>query len=384
MVEALYGKIAPWITTAGPEGGIVLFTQGSLVRNLADFPFPSACSESERRLVEERLVNVLQMSNLMQSGHYRPSSELEPREAAFLAERRLIPFDFFKGRSHGGVYVSDDQSMSIVINGLNHLCITVNAAGENLREVWQRLDSLDDVFAGHVDFAFQKNLGYLTSALGQLGTGLKMSLMLNLPALAMSDTLPGVYTKLREDRQVLYGLKPMLSAGKAQGPAIGEGGAGEALYYDLTESLYAEYHEAQGDLYLLTNQATLGVSEEEIVFHLRQAAKDLVAREKEMRRNLLESERARIEDRVGRALGIARNARLMSYSEAVSILSSIRLGIDLGLVSGLTIPRMNELLFASQGAHIKMKKGHECDEWALSVERADLFRSRFGHDRKGL
>lgn len=384
MVEALYGKIASWITAAGPEGSVVLFTQGSLVRSLSDFPFPSACTENERRMVEERLVNVLHATGLMQTGHYRSSSELEPREAAFLAERRLIPFDFFKGRSHGGVYVSDDQSMSAVINGLNHLCLTANAAGENLQDVWRRLDALDDTFAGYLDFSFQKNLGYLTATLGHLGTGLKMSLILHLPALAMSDTLAGVYSKLKETRQILYGLRPMLSSGKTQGPAIGAGGAGEALYYDLTESLYAECHEAMGDLYLLTNQATLGVSEEEIIFHLRQAEKELVAGEKETRLHLMKSERVRIEDRVGRALGIARNARLLSYSEAVSLLSSIRLGIDLGLVSGLTVPRMNELLFASQGAHIKMKKGHDCDEWSLSVERADLFRSRFGHARKGL
>lgn len=390
MVETLYSKVAPWITANGPESSVVLFTQGCLVRNLADFPFPSACSDEERRLVEERVLNALAQANLMASGQYRASSEFDEHEAAFLAERRLVPFDFFKGRSHGGVYVGEDQSFSIIINGLNHVCILVNGAGLALTEVWNRLNSLDDLLAQSLDFAFDKEYGYLTSSLSHVGTGLKMSMVLHLPGLADGaggaerESLDAASGRARERRLVLYGLRPMGAPG-ARRPAgcAGNGGSGEALYFDLTETLYCDYSEAHADLFLLSNQSTLGVNEEEILFHLRQSANELVELEKESRRQLLAMERVRVEDRVARALGIARNARLLSYAEAVSVLSSLRFGLDLGLVEGVTLGRINELFFASQGAHLRMKKGHDCDEWTLSMERATMFRSRFGQDRKG-
>jgi len=387
MVETLYSKIAPWITANGPEGGIVLFTQGCLVRNLADFPFPSACSEEERRLVEERVVNALTQANLMTTGHYRASSDFDEREAAFLAERRLVPFDFFKGRSHAGVYIGDDQSFSVIVNGLNHICILVNSAGLALQEVWNQLDELDNLLAQSLDFAFDKEYGYLTSSLNHVGTGLKLSLMLHLPALSSTpgapdrESLDAAAGRARERRLVLYGLRPMSVPGGRQ---RGGAGNGDALYFDLTETLYSDYTEAHADLFLLSNQSTLGVNEEEILFHLRQSATELIELEKEARRQLLAMERVRVEDRVARALGVAHNARLLGYAEALSVLSSLRLGIELGFVEGMALGRINEMLFAAQGAHIRMKKGHDCDEWTLSMERANLFRSRFGQDRKGM
>ncbi|NIA15676.1 MAG: hypothetical protein GWP08_16555, partial [Nitrospiraceae bacterium] len=146
------------------------------------------------------------------------------------------------------------------------------------------------------------------------------------------------------------------------------------------ETFYGDVGEAAGDLYLLTNRSTLGVAEEEILFHLRRTAAEAAERESELQATLAEGDRNRLEDRVGRALGVVRNARLLEFGEAMSLLSSLRLGVDTGLVDNCGYPDLNALLFASQGAHMKAKVGHDSDERMLSAERAALFRTRFSEN----
>lgn len=374
MLSALVAKI-PWLANTGPEPSAAVFSQCSVLRNLADFPFPGSSSQDEERAVEERILAVLDGVNLLSSGQYYSLSTIDPREACLLAERRLIPFDLLNARRHAGVYIADDQALSIAVNGANHLCINTLGPGLQPQTLYNRLNLLDDSLAGLLDYAFDPKLGYLNRSLAHLGTGLKGSVMLHLPALVMDNSLPALVHTLRQRRQVLYGLKSSLTAQTIQQP-----GLAEALYYDLTGLLYGDVNDTQGDLFLLTNQNTLGVSEEEILFHLRHSAVEIVGRENEARKGLTNSEHRRLEDRVARALGVARSARLLGFSEALALLSSIRLGVDTGLLKGYSLQWLNELLFASQSAHLRMKADREANEWALNIQRADLFRARFGPD----
>lgn len=374
MLNALVAKI-PWLANTGPEPSCAVFSQCSLLRNLADFPFPGASSQDEERAVEDRVLGVLESLNMLSLGQYYSLSSIDPREACLLAERRLIPFDLLNARLHAGVYITDDQSLSIAINGANHLCISTLGSGLQPNNLYNRLNLLDDSLAGLLDYAFDPKLGYLNRALAHLGTGLKGSVLLHLPALVMNNSLPALAQALRQRRQVLYGLKSTLAAQTLQQP-----GLAEALYYDLTGLLYGDINDTQGDLFLLANQNTLGASEEEILFHLRHSAVEMVGRENEARKSLTSSEHRRLEDRVARALGVARSARLLGFPEALALLSSIRLGVDTGLIKGYSLQRLSELLFASQSAHLRIKADHEANEWALNIQRADLFRARFGSD----
>ena len=158
---------------------------------------------------------------------------------------------------------------------------------------------------------------------------------------------------------------------------------GEAFYTDLTGALYGDVSEAEGDLFLLTNLSTLGVAEEEILFHLRHAAAEIVDLERAARDHLLAHERRSLEDRIYRGLGVAASARILGFTEAVGVWSSLRLGLEIGLISGYSLFQINETLFAAQGGHIRLKAGRDCDEWLLSTERADLFRSRFAPQKEG-
>ncbi len=392
MLDSLVAKI-PWITGVGPQSAVALFSQCSLIRNLAGFAFPGTSSEDEERAVEERILGVIENLGMMAAGQYYSMASVDPREAYLLAERRLVPFDLLNGRTHAGVYVSEDQAFSIAINGANHVCITAIAPGLQVQEVYNRINLIDDTLAGMLDYAFDKKFGFLTRSISHVGTGLKASMMLHLPALTMESGLAPLMQTLRQRRHVLNGQKSTLAAQPSRGPVAAETdrrlalihhqpSLAEALYYDLSGLLYGDFNETQGDLFLLGNQNTLGVSEEEMLFHLRHSAVEIINRECETRKSLMDREHRRLEDRVARALGVARSARLLGFSEALSLLSSIRLGVDVGLLPGYSLQRLTELVFASQSAHLKIKADHETNEWTLSIQRADLFRARFCQDRK--
>jgi protein arginine kinase len=382
MALNLVDKMVPWVAGDHPDAAVAICSQCSLVRNLADFAFPAACSTQERHTVQERILGSFEHAHLLERGEYFPIDELKRQERLLIAERRLIHADLARGGPASGVYVAQDQSVGIGVNGSDHLCLTMLGSGFQFQEVWTQLSALDDALGGWLDFAFDKRFGFLTSSLSHVGTGLKAAVILHLPAIPTStSSVAGLVQMARQRRQAIHGLKATVTPPSAPGrekPVLPEEQhVGEAFYSDLTGALYGDVNEAQGDLYILTNLATLGASEEEVLFHLRRTANEIIALEQQSRAMLMSKERRHVEDRVCRALGVAQNARLLGFTEAVGLLSSLRLGVDTGLLAGFTLRDLNELLLAAQSAHLKVKAGRDCDEWTLSVERADLFRTRF-------
>ena len=216
---------------------------------------------------------------------------------------------------------------------------------------------IDDTLAGALDYAFNERLGYLTTEIGHVGTGLCASVILHLPGLHLTNLISTAMSTAREKRHT---LEPVIEP-KGSVPSDVDRSKGTAL----------------GDLYKLTNGSTLGRSEEETLFHLKHLATEMIKEERESRRQIMSEAPLQIEDRVGRALGLARGARLLAFHEANSVLSSLRLGVSGGLLEQFSLHQINDVLIGSQNAHIEMKRGQECDELTLSAERADLFRSRF-------
>lgn len=346
MVETLLDGTTEWLAGDGPECGVALSSRCRLSRNLASYPFPSQCSSDQKSTIEDQLVSVFESCGLMARGHYWSLSELDPRESRFLAERELISPELASAEGRRGVYISDDQSLSISINGENHLTICGLASGLRLTEVWDRVSLVDDTLAGVVDYAFNDRLGYLTSSIAELGTGLKASVVLHLPGLVMDGRIAECEGIARDHR---HGLSAVF------GP-VGQG---------------------QGDLFRLMNTSTLGRSEAETTFHLKHVASSLIEKEKDARNQYTDAAPLHVEDRVGRALGLARGARFLAFSEALAVLSSLRLGVSNGVLDQYSHHHLNGVYMASQDAHIETKLGHECDGTTLDIERADLFRSRF-------
>ncbi|HOT51624.1 MAG TPA: hypothetical protein PLI07_11625, partial [Candidatus Hydrogenedentes bacterium] len=200
MVEAWIQNRPPWVSGTGQEAPVVVWSQCNLMRNLAGFFFPAACSREEIRAVEERIVTALDSMGTPDAGVYFPLERLERLDTLFLAERRLIPFDLAHGTAQGGVYLAQDLSHAIAVNGTDHLCLTALAGGLELDGLWSRLNTLDDGLADCVDYAFDKHRGYLTSSLSHVGTGLKVSVLLHLPGLVAANAMTGLVQVARQRR----------------------------------------------------------------------------------------------------------------------------------------------------------------------------------------
>lgn len=380
-VTAVLQPEPSWVKSAAPEQDTVVLTQLTLVRNLADFPFTERCSADERQSVEERALAAFESINLFGSGDYLRLRELDSVSARVLAERRLISVELLNAKGPTGVYISKDQSLCIMVNGAGHLSLRVLAPGLQLQEAWMRLSALDDALGSVLDFAWDTGLGFLTGDVRLLGTGLKAGLLLHLPAISWANQIGTAKQTAASHRLLLEGLRSgplsegrVLRRSQAEGLHI-EQVRDQALFTNFDGAITGQT--AAGDLYYLVNQGTLGESEEEILFHLRHTAATLLTREHDAREELKTSMPLATEDRIGRAHGIARGARLLGFSESLTLLSSLRYGACTGQLD-TPLPEMTETLLRAQAGHLQMARGQALDALGLTVERAELFRTRFG------
>lgn len=387
-VETLRDKAPDWTRQTEHDSDVVVLSQCSLSRNLADFPFPARCHVDELRMIEDRVVSVFDQLNLLAGGTYHSLAELSVMEQRFLWERRLISEDLVLAQGPRGVYVGGDQGLAVMVNGLDHLHIRAIAGGQSLQELWNRVNLVDDTLGGVLDYAFSDRLGYLTSLLENLGTALKVRTLMHLPGLAGTDALAPFVEQATRQRLLLCKLRaghlpvtaPSLPNPRRVQPAKrgGKVGMNQSLHIGAEGALYGQRPDSLGDLYLLTSQGTLGESEEEILFSVRHMAAEMIQAERAARVALYGDSRRTLRDRAGRALGIAGGAYYLDFEEAVGLLSTIRMGISGGVVEGRTLAETNRLLLQSQRGHLEVSQGNPCDAMALNAARADLFRSRLG------
>lgn len=346
MIETLLTKPAGWTEARGPDAEHVVYTRATLARNLADLPFPCRSNHEEKRSVEDRVLSAIESTGLLQQGRYCSIGDLGDQEAGFLAERGLISTAIIDADGPRGVYIHDDQCMSIMVNETEHIRMVALGSGSQLQSLWDRLNAVDDSLARALDFAFHERFGYLTSSLDSVGTGLHVAAVLHLPGLAAMNDVLDLEKSVREMGHTLSGV-------------------------------FGKIANEPADLFSLANASTLGRSEAEIVYHTRNLVAEVLPREIASRETMFDEGLRGIEDRVGRALGVARGARLLDLEEALGVLSSLRLGVVHQLVDAVSLKSLNELMLAAQPGHIQMKLGRDCDALTLSLERADLFRAQF-------
>ncbi len=386
LVDTFIQRAPSWVESGRSDADTVLLSQLTLSRALADVPFPERCTLDELSSVQERIHATLDALNLLSKGTYYPLDELTPLERQFLAERRLLDRGFLKEEGPRGVYVSDDQTMSIMVNGADHIALRTVVTGLDLNDAWNRLTALDDTLSATLDFAYDDTLGFLTSQLESVGTGLKVAILLHLPTLSMGDKIGRHAAALIEHGILLQGVctgggesAPLQVSDLGQGlgsDILLEHSNEQSLLCDMNGGIGGSVKDTHGDLFLLRNQRCLGVSEEEIIFQVRHGAEQLMADEKEARAIQQRDGLRGLEDRVGRAEGVAQGARLIGFSEGLALLSSLRLGVETGLLPKCSLAELNQLFLASQGAHLALAHGEACDAWTLTSDRADLFRAR--------
>ncbi|MBI2421622.1 MAG: hypothetical protein HYV27_02250 [Candidatus Hydrogenedentes bacterium] len=373
-----------WIAQKAPHDDLVLFSECSLARNLGGLPFTAACSEEERRSVESRVREALTALGGRFPGEYIAMDSLSLRERRYLAERHVIGAEFIEGLSPRGVYVCEEQGLSVMLNGPDHVCIRQLLPGLQLNQAWNHVNQLDNALASALDFAFHPALGFLTSSLSMVGTGLKMGALFHLPGLAANGGLPALSDKASEASLILQGVfvGAQLSESTSRRGCRSlsetlETSLEQSIFGDTTGLLGCSLSQASGDLYFLVNRTTLGISESEIVFQLQHLAGLLLDQEEEARRDWLQASLLGLEDRVGRARALAGGARLMGFSESLALLSSLRLGIATGVLKGHNLADINGLLFRSQWGQLESKHREPFDVVHANEERAKLFRNSF-------
>ena len=348
-LDDLTGKSGEWLRGAGPESDIVISSRIRLARNLADFPFISRASEADLGQVEKSLrdciLNIKEASQLL----YVDVGELAGVDRQFLVERQLISREHAESQGVRAVAIHQLEKFSLMINEEDHLRIQVMQSGLDLENAWKRVDRIDDLVEEKVTYAYDEKLGYLTACPTNVGTGMRVSVMLHLPALVLTRQIDKVFRSLQKISLAVRGL-------------------------------YGEGSQAMGDFYQISNQITLGQPEAKIIKEVGDVVPKIIEYERKARDFLINESQENLHDRVSRAYGILRTAQTISSEETMHLLSSVRMGVNLGLIQGLEIPTVNELFIQTQPAHLQKLSGVELDTTDRNIERAKYLRSHLNKE----
>jgi protein arginine kinase len=347
--------LSEWMKGEGPESDIVISSRIRIARNIKDFPYPMLATNLQSKEVLDQVSKVLENEDLQTISAFSlvPLSELSELEKMVLVEKHLISPNLANESRNGAVILSENESISIMVNEEDHLRIQCLCPGFQVKEVWDLANQIDDIFESHLDYGYDEKKGYLTSCPTNVGTGIRASVMMHLPALVLSQQINRILSAVTQVGLTVRGL-------------------------------YGEGSEALGNLFQISNQITLGQSEEEIIDNLHSVARQIIEHERAARQKLLaESSRMRMVDRVNRSLGILSFAEIMDSKEAAQRLSDVRLGIDLGIINKLSAHVLNELLVMTQPGFLQQHAGEKLSAEERDIRRAQLIRERFGQFSQG-
>ena len=368
------GNINEWFNGSGPLADIVISSRIRLARNLAGHKFLSRCSTAEKSEILKKLKEVLMSLELGDKISYISVDKASVLDRHFLVERHLISRHHAFGKGPRGVVIARREFFTAMINEEDHLRIQVLKAGLQLSHCAEEINRIDDMIEAKVGYAFSPRYGYLTACPTNLGTAIRVSVMLHLPALKMTGQ-----------------IEKFLNAAKAMGLAV--------------RGLFGEGTEAAGDFYQLSNQVTLGVSEQEIVSQFENdIIPEIVEYENAARNQLLAKEIDVLDDKISRAMALLKNAHLISSQEAMFLLSHLRLGINMherlgastpaienlcslnsgnggaGNPQGLSISTINRLFMLTLPAHLQLNYGKPLDPTHRDALRAKIIRSVLNKD----
>lgn len=333
--------------SSSDEEDIVLTSRVRLARNLRDRPFPGWAKRRERAAVFEQTMAAARDLTSMKRGYTAEMSELNQVQKQILVERHLISRDLAARAEGCGIAVSHNKTLSIMLNEEDHLRIQFILPGQQLRKAWSSVDKIDSALEERLPYAFHEQFGYLTACPSNLGTGMRASAMLHLPGIVLSGYM----------EQVLK----------------------SALVLNLTiRGIYGEGTQGLGNFFQISNQATLGESEEQIIERLRRFINDLARQEGNARRRLYEQNSGLIADRIGRAYGVLRHSLMMSTKEALEHISMVRLGVSLGFFGRDILDGLTGLVLTIQAAHMQYVPGGTPGESQVNdVKRASAIREHF-------
>ena len=323
---------------------VVISTRVRLARNLKDYPFPCRLSTQDKEKIIEKVKSAIENSNspISKDFSFIRMSELTPQQGVSLVERRLVSPEFISESQGRALLLSKDESISIMINEEDHIRLQVINNGLSLEDTYDIADKLDTLLDENLDFAFDDKLGYLTQCPTNLGTGMRASVMLHLPALEKSRAIGRIAGNLSKLGLTIRG-------------AHGEG------------------TEPNGALYQLSNQVTLGISEKAAIENLKNITMQLISQENQARTRLCSS--IDIQDAISRSFGILKSALVISHDEALKLLSNVRLGIVSGQIKDVSTETVDKLMLSVEPATLSVNLNKNLSPHERDIERAKLIQS---------
>ncbi len=340
---------AEWLNNTGTHADIVISTRVRLARNLDGIPFTNCAKEPEINKVISEVKNAVKNNPYLTNASMLDLSQVNNLVKQFLVERHLISRELAENKK-GIVFVGDKELINIMVNEEDHLRIQTFSSGLEPQRTWQMINQVDDELSKSLKYAYSSNWGYLTACPTNVGTGMRTSVMIHLPALDITKQI----------RKILHAISQV-------GLAI--------------RGLYGEGTEALGDFFQISNQITLGRSEEEITENIEKITNQIIGHEQKAREVLIKENRIQLEDQILRAYATLAYARVISSKEALELLSLVRLGAGIGLIKEVSLKVINELLVLSQPANVQLLAGEVLSNPARDVRRAIIIQQKLFREK---
>ena len=346
-------NIEHFLTNANPRwmqsedrSDIVMSTRIRLARNIAGVRFPISFTEEDAQNIENKLVNaLLKLEDNPYYFSYFPIKDMPSLQRQILVEKHLISPNLASRKKIGSFFLTEDESISILVNEEDHIRIQYLTKGMNLQRAYEEARKVDRFISKKIEYAYQDRYGYLTSCPTNVGTGLRASVMLHLPVLTLMKQMNSLIQMMTRLGMVVRGI-------------------------------YGEGSENLGNIYQISNQITLGKSEPEILQELSDVVEQIIQKEQSARKKLLTRAPSNLEDRLSRSLGTLKYAKILSSEEAASCLSNVRLGVSLGLLEPISQNKLNECMLLMQPGFIQQYAGT-----TLQPAERDMYRAKLLQDK---
>ncbi len=335
-----------WLDSSGKDEDVVVSTRLRIARNIEDYRFPDFMSIDESNAVTNKVLDAMKSSDDIYN-FYR-INDLNNTERNVFVEEHLISPSLIETSKNASFLLRCDEKATIMINEEDHIRIQVLLPGFDIEKGWNISSSIDDLLEERIEYSFDEKFGYLTSCPTNVGTGLRASVMVHLPCIAVIGHLNEIIEGLRK-----IGL--------------------------TTRGLYGEGSKALGHFFQISNQTTLGESEEDIIKKLTKVVYQIVNRERSTRDYMLNKRKLEFEDRVFRSLGILNYSRLITSTEAMTHLSNVKLGCDMGIIKNMNSKDIVKLMVEIQPASIQRDISKEMKKEERNMYRADKLRKRLSN-----
>ena len=335
-----------WVKTESKEGEIVLSSRIRLGRNIQDIPFPNKLTNEKGMELVKDVENAF-YSAVKNKDEFSTHNLWEndwTKNRSYL-ERHLISSKLISNNKKSSFILDKDETISLMINEEDHLRLQFITAGLNLSEAYKEANIIDDILEENLNYAFDESLGYLTACPTNVGTGLRASVMLHLPAISKTNEMNEVLNALTQVGMTIRGL-------------------------------YGEGSKAEGCIYQISNQVTLGLSEIEILNNLKAVVTQIISREMVSREQMKKNHKYELEDKVFRSLGLLKSAIILNSKECLNLISNVRLGVEMGIIKDINTAVLNEISVDMAPASLQIICDKKLSEKERDISRAKLVREK--------